>query len=200
MTTNIVITKSNLDAINMKQYTYGIEWSPTFQYYDKDAGKEFYRLLVYLVQNLKSGDIVVDIGTYYGLSAVALASNNNIHVITYDIYDNITDVPGIITLKNVKNIEYRIKDCCDDIHILRDAKIIVLDVDPHDGIQEIDILEKIRESAFRGIVICDDIHLNSGMKTFWDNIPERKIDASEYGHWSGTGVIFFSDDINITFS
>jgi hypothetical protein len=37
----------------------------------------------------------------------------------------------------------------------------------------------------------DDINLNNPMKEFWNVITEDKYDISEYGHWSGTGLVIF---------
>lgn len=199
MSLNITITKSELDELDISRCEKMISWCPTSQYFNKPSGSEHYRLFAYISKCLPNDSIVIDIGTYYGMSAAALSYNKNVNVKTYDIYDNITDDSNINTIRNEHNIEYLIRNCCDDVQTLNSATVIVLDVDPHYGIQEREIIDKIRESGFKGILFCDDIHLNDGMKSFWNDIPERKKDITEYGHWSGTGVVFFSDTIDISF-
>jgi hypothetical protein len=33
------------------------------------------------------------------------------------------------------------------------------------------------------------------MNEFWNNIPEPKFDITQYGHLSGTGVVFMSNPL-----
>lgn len=196
----MIISKEDLDNIDMIAWKKAVEWTSSAEYFDKPAGEEFYRLIAYLAQQMPAGCTFVDIGTYFGLSAAALASNEGCQVKTYDIYDHITDNIDTYTIKNVNNIEFLIKDCLDDADVLAKASIIVLDVDPHDGLQETEIVAKLRAVGFKGVLIVDDIKLNDKMKQFWNEIPERKKDVSTYGHWSGTGIVYFSDDIQIEFA
>jgi predicted O-methyltransferase YrrM len=196
---NIFISKDQLNKLNMEASKRPVTWTPSSQYYDKPAGDEFYRLISFIAQNMPDGSSLVDIGTYFGLSAVALASNPKCTVKTYDIYDHITEDSTAFTVKNLENVEYCLKDCMDDGDVLAAAKVIILDVDPHDGAQETDIMAKLRAVGFKGIVILDDINLNEKMKAFWSEIPERKLDITSYGHWSGTGIVYFSDEIRVDF-
>lgn len=199
----ITISKNDLNAIDMAQYTDPIKWSPKcMHYFDWKAGMEVYRLLCYLSQQLPAGSKIVDIGTHLGSSATALATNPNCSVITYDLTEQIkmnVDITTTPTIYDVKNITYIIKNCLEDVDVLSSASLIYLDVDPHDGKQEVKFLEQLRKCGFRGILILDDIHVNSGMKTMWDNIPEPKKDITEYGHASGTGIVYFSDDYRVDF-
>jgi len=72
-----------------------------------------------------------------------------------------------------------------------------LDIDPHDGIQEMIFLDMLRKIKYKGLIMCDDIHINSGMEVFWSNITEEKFDLSHIGHCHpngqiyGTGLIVF---------
>ena len=146
---------------------------------------EHYRLLVYL-SYLFDGITILDLGTCQGHSAVALSQNKNNKVITYDI-----DKKENIIIDNVKNIEFRLLDInLEDDFVLEQAKIILLDIDPHDGVQEAKFYNKLRNINFKGILICDDINLNDGMIKFWSNITEEKYDITDIGHWSGTGIVY----------
>jgi hypothetical protein len=41
-----------------------------------------------------------------------------------------------------------------------------------------------------GTLILDDIYLNDDMVNFWNQINDDKIDATNIGHSTGTGVVF----------
>lgn len=196
----ITVTKEALNALDLASFKGAVSWAPSAEYFDKMAGEEFYRLLSFLANAMPKGSKLVDIGTYCGLSANALSTNREITVTTYDIYDHITDNPDANTIRKVANIEYLLKDCLEDGPALALAKVVVLDVDPHDGAMEAEIFSMLRSVGFRGVVVLDDIKLNGKMKEFWEGIPERKLDVTSYGHWSGTGIVYFSDDIDIVFA
>jgi hypothetical protein len=151
---------------------------------------EHYRVLTYL-SFLFNNELIVDAGTCQGHSCLALAQNKNNLVYTYDIVPK--DLNHIT--ENYKNVTKYIKDInleTDDI--LEKAKIILLDIDPHDGKIEKIFYDKLCTTKFNGILICDDINLNEGMKNFWNSIDKEKYDISHIGHWSGTGIVNFSNE------
>ncbi len=78
-------------------------------------------------------------------------------------------------------------DCVNNMDEIVKSDFIVLDIDPHDGIEETRILEALEKNNYKGIVLLDDINLNPGMKNFWKDI-------TEYGHWSGTGIVIFDSN------
>lgn len=200
---NLNISNKSLDELDMEGYAPYVAWCPGIHatIFVKQAGVEHYRLFSYIAMQLAKDDTVVDIGTFFGASALAFAMNKDIRVITYDIVDNIAETApdGARTIYEHANIDSRIKDCTEDTEILAGAKVILIDVNPHDGIKERYILEKIRKSGFKGILLLDDIHLNPAMEEFWSSIAERKEDITAYGHWSGTGIVYFSDEHRIQF-
>ena len=73
----------------------------------------------------------------------------------------------------------------------------MLDVDPHDGIQERDFFKFFEEIGYVGLVVLDDIYINNNMKKFWNDIKQPKLDMTQYGHWSGTGLVQFGNLFNI---
>ncbi len=173
-------------------------WHFYIQYFVLGPGKEHYPLLAHLAMQCEPGDIIVDLGTHVGMSALALAYNEHVKVISYDLVDLIqTEEPSA---KTCPNIDLRIMNCKHDVATLLQAKIILMDVDPHDGIQEKEYIELLMKHEYKGIVLCDDIYLDA-MKPFWDWVPLKKLDISHYGHWSGTGAIIFdpnSADLQVT--
>jgi hypothetical protein len=168
-------------------------WHPFTRYFSLGMGQEHYKLLAFLSKQCDKGDVIYDIGTHVGFSALALAYNRNVHVTTYDLVNHIQT--NQITAKDWANIHFKIADCTQpgEIESFAKASIIFLDVDPHDGIQEPHIFQAIQNAGFRGLMLVDDIHLNEGMKKFWEWIPLKKYDITNYGHFSGTGVVVFDE-------
>jgi len=149
---------------------------------------EHYKLLKY-IGSLYDNIQIIDAGTAHGYSCFALAQNKNNKIITYDISDKTH-----LNLNKYSNIEVKKLDINkekDDV--IKNSHIIFLDVDPHNGLQEIEFYRKLTNMKYNGIVICDDINLNSEMKRFWSIIKEEKYDISEVGHFSGTGIVNFSE-------
>ena len=66
-------------------------------------------------------------------------------------------------------------------------------MDPHEGTREFEFCEWLRAKDYKGFVICDDIWYFKPMRdAFWYKIPaEHRLDITEMGHWSGTGVVRF---------
>lgn len=179
---------NKLDLSSLRQY---VEWSPTSQYLELPAGKEHYRMISYLAFQLKDNENpYVDIGTYTGLSAVALSLDDSQSVITYDVCDWIPDDTEY-TCKTKPNIAMKLTNCCNDMDAISKSKLIVLDIDPHDGVEEQVIIDKLQDSGFKGLLVLDDIHLNGDMESFWESISLPKLDVTKYGHWSGTGIVNF---------
>lgn len=187
ITINTSIRSQNLDPLN-KLYKPAAD-DPFF---NLEAGVEHYKLLASISDQLKGSPTIYDLGTYKGFSALALSNNKNINVITYDI-ENVEDN---INMKHINNIKFVVKDAYLDVTTFKDSPVIMLDIDPHDGIQETNIIKKLVEVGYRGIVICDDIHLNQGMRIFWRFVPShlKKYDITDYGHASGTGLIVFDTE------
>jgi hypothetical protein len=147
---------------------------------------EHYKLLAFISQVFK-GQTIFDIGTFYGESAVALAHEPSTKVISYDIVDlrRINNPPS--------NVEFRLGDFRNDSKLLS-SPFIFIDVDPHDGTQEADFHKFFLESGYKGITMWDDIHLNPQMNAWWDSINDPSVykhDITEFGHFSGTGMIIY---------
>lgn len=189
---NIKISLEELNNIDMKYCEDYIRWKPTHtQYFTDVAGKEHYRLLAFLSDTIYtySKKPYIDIGTYLGYSALALSKHPESRVITYDIIDCIPDIG--YTMKSIDRIEHRITDCLNEMSTLLNSDLICLDVDPHDGIQEIEIFNALKDAGYKGLLVVDDIFINKDMTSFWNSIELPKYDMSKYGHFSGTGLVIF---------
>lgn len=148
-----------------------------------DLDREHYQLLAWVSREL-SDTTLVDIGTFRGLSALALSANPANHVISYDI-ENFLDLSN-----PPSNIEFKIGDFFQDTRVLK-SPFIMFDVDPHDGIIERKTLAWLANNDYQGVVFFDDINLNDAMRSVWQSITQEKHDLTAHGHWSGTGAVFF---------
>lgn len=158
------------------------------KYFLKPPGEEHYHLLASLAAQLNNATIV-DIGTHYGYSALALSGNNN-RVITFDIADQRRlSLPSSVQFKLVNILEQP------DAFPL-DTSLALLDIDPHSGREEQAMIELLLRRGWKGTVLCDDVHLNDGMRKFWQwasDLPGvRATDLTHVGHWSGTGALELS--------
>lgn len=152
-----------------------------FEHHRKDPKREHYALLCDLSWMVKD---VIDAGTFMGLSAHCLASNKNARITSYDIDDSHLREEWI----SHNNIVFKKMPVLDDLdHVLK-SDFIFLDIDPHDGIQEKVFSDKLIENKYTGVVLCDDIYLKQAMFDWWKSLPGIRIDLTDIGHFSGTGL------------
>lgn len=158
------------------------------QYYHLQAGQEHYRLLSYFATQYNY-EILTDLGTNRGASAVALSVNPSNLVYSIDI-ENVKEGESLPS-----NCEYAIGNILWNTDIfdrVLNSRFIMMDID-HEYHNEIQIYRRLAEREWKGIIVCDDIHLNDPMKRFWDEVSHPKLDITKYGHISGTGVIVMDD-------
>jgi hypothetical protein len=152
---------------------------PDYCFYGGEPYKNYMELSIH-----NDKQTIIDIGTYRGHSAFAWASNRRNNVHTFDIADYVEiELPDNVTVHHKGGLEI-------PKALIKSANIILLDVDPHDGIKEPEIFKHIVKSGFKGLLICDDICLNEEMKDFWDSIEHKK--EIVYWHHSGTGLVYFN--------
>jgi predicted O-methyltransferase YrrM len=195
----ILINNRVLDNFTMKNSEYLFHKD----YYENLSGFHEYRLYSYL-STFFDNTKILDIGTSYGRSAIALSHNIKNRVISYDIINHIQNNNHKVYSK--PNVEFRIKDVLDDLtpEFLSDCKLIIIDID-HYETTEIKIFNKLNECNYSGIVILDDIHhpqkdMNEAMQRLWNSISFPKFDITEYAHSSGTGLILINtNNIHLIF-
>ncbi len=158
-----------------------------------DAGIEHYKMLAYLSMQF-NGVEIFDIGTHRGASAAALSYNKNNIVHSFDI-------SNLYPLPSISNVNYHIEDIVTDTpsranwtERLLASPLIFFDIDPHEGGREYEFYEWLKANNYQGALICDDIWYFKPMRdNFWYKIPTaEKLDLTSFGHWSGTGVIRFT--------
>ncbi len=162
-------------------------------------GKEHYKLLAYLSHQYDN-KIIIDIGTHYGTSALALSNNPNNTVYTFDICDKLSPKEKELLWYN-NNVKFSSDNLWNDSKreqykdIILQSSLIFLDIDPHGGKDEYEFYTWLKSNKYQGILILDDIHYFKDMRdNLWHHIPnEEKYDLTEFGHWSGTGLVTFKD-------
>ena len=199
-----------MSEINIK-YSYILQESG-FQY-----GTEGYYVILSHLSTYFNNSIIVDMGTYTGGSAQALAYNKSNTVYTYDVMEDATAIQRFATVE-CENVKYIVGNCIrdswrgmavfDDTSPMSDEKIflsselIFLDVDPHDGRQENDVLNFLISNNWKGIMVCDDIGLgleipnsHPPMLEWWNSIdlPKNNISNNFYASGTGTGIICFDN-------
>jgi len=161
--------------------------SPIYVNWDIRPGRCEYNLYAHLADQFND-TVILDIGTGGGGSATALAYNSTNTVYSYDIARR--EVHDYLDLDNVWLL---IGDFMQDKEIdYSNVSIIMIDVDPHDGVQEPVMLKHLQEVGWSGLLLMDDVSSEwPDLLKVWEDIPYERFDLIEIGHWSGTGLANF---------
>jgi len=179
---------NSLEFIDLFPY---ILWHENRKYFDLPCGTEHYRLLAYMSLQLPKGQTILDVGTYLGMSAVALAYNRTCTVKSFDLVNHFGN--QLVNPTHRSNISFQQENILEKLpEYLINCSFILLDTN-HDGEFEHTFFEALLKNNFQGVLILDDIHLNEAMKSFWNSISFKKIDITHIGHWSGTGAVIFNE-------
>lgn len=166
---------------------------PTFKYFNNIPGKEHFRLLAFL-STLFENKKIIDVQTNHGHSALALSFNDNNEVISFlgnEKKPEYIETRENIQFENENLLNESVQENWKDV--IRDSECIFLDIEPHEGIEEIKFYQYLKNINYKGILICDDIWYFKNMRDrFWSQIPDNmRYDLTNYGHWSGTGIVSF---------
>jgi len=154
-------------------------------------GVEAYALYAYLSTLFDDGTIL-DIGTLFGSSALALSYNPNNKVITYDVNVH-NDHEYLLQRPNIsyKHIDFM----TDDSIVWEDVKMILIDTD-HNGAQETEFVKFLIEKDWSGLLLLDDIHINPQMEEFWSCFEDGiKVDVTHLAHSLPCGSGFVEFDL-----
>lgn len=184
----ITLSNTTLDALDMKSIEPKI--TTYYDYFTLPSGQEHYRLLRYLAKKIAGP--IVEIGTHAATSVVALSADTTQPIVTYDIVDE-----KHREFEDLTTVTFRLCEFSDDAEyrdFILSAPMIFIDA-PHDGAFEMFCYQWLKDNGYKGLTIWDDIHLNEPMRQFWSRVTLPKQDLSKYGHITGTGAIFFGDDV-----
>lgn len=188
-----------LNAINLESIRPFVKESEWFY---QPPGREHHKLLAYL-STLFTNRTIFDIGTHHGDSAHALAFNQTNRVYSFDITDR---VPA--HRRQCLNIDYQLTDLFNATtraawkdRLLASA-LIFIDIDPHEGSREFELVTWLYNNSYEGIIVLDDIWYFKEMRNnLWYRIEGKyKTDLTQVGHWSGTGLVSFHAQITTDFT
>lgn len=202
MTNLITINLSKVqlaDVSAMQAYPLGTDAGLDYDLYQFNTigggieGGVQYKLLHYLSSQIFENTLILDVGTRAGHSAHALALSRRNRIYTYDIIDStkyINYLKGILKYDNIffKQLDINLESTS----VLLESELIVLDIDPHDGIQEDKFFFTLDKIGYQGLVLLDDSKWES-MQPFIKSIRHTTFDATKYGHSSGSLFVDFSD-------
>ena len=194
---NYNVSEDKINELNFLKFNEVIKESDKIEF-NGVPGKQHYRMLSYF-STLFNDSIIIAIGTHMGNSALALSYNKTNIIQTFDIVDNVVNTE----IKKVGNIIFHIKNLFDPIvsksfeKTILSSAFIFLDVEPHNGTMEFYFYNYLKSINYKGFVICDDIWYFKEMRdNFWYKIPySMRYDITRVGHWSGTGIISFNEEI-----
>jgi hypothetical protein len=163
-----------------------------------------YGLLGY-ISTLKDNQRIVEMGTRFGFSALAMSINETNHVISYDIVER---GQSLIVRPN---LEFRLCNllAAENNHLMLESDILFVDIAPHNGIDEKQITDYLLAQNYKGITLWHDIHDGSKkqpprtMWKWWTELPPtlRKLDltAATLGAEAapGVGLVDFSNTVEI---
>ncbi len=189
----ITISQEEINKISLNQLGLDYPYQNTNHPGDP-LGQPFHNLYAYF-STLFNGIKIADIGTRTGNSALALSYNENNIVDSYDVNSNYYN----IVTEHIKkpNINFNLENILMSSKILQ-YPLISLDVDPHDGIQERYCFAFLEANNYKGIVLLDDIGPDWPALDYWFrsiNLP--KWDLTKYGHFSGTGLVDFTGELEV---
>jgi len=177
------------------------------------ADLEHYHAILAHLSTYFNDSIIIDMGTHTGNSAAALSYNKSNKVYTFDIAPT-EEAAERFKRDEYKNIIYIIGNCIEnnwygqplgpfstnlseplksEKEIFLSSELIFLDIDPHDGVQEPQVLDFLITNDWKGIMVCDDIgHQHPPMHDWWQSIelPTYTI-RNKYAAFKGTGVVCF---------
>lgn len=174
------------DSINKIDMSYFNQFYPDHPTISGTNDSDPYRLLTYL-SSIINNTSIIDAGSHHGASALALSYNKSNKVYGFDI-----GFYGVPWRGFIDNCSLAQRDVFEiEPELIKFTSLINLDIDPHDSEQEIRFFNLLKKCRYRGLLVCDDIHMPN-MQKFWDFMPQPKVDITKYGHFSGTGIYCFN--------
>jgi len=166
---------------------------------------EHYRLLAALVKLLQPKR-VIEVGTFRGLSALALKKflPSAGRIATFDVvpWDSLSDT--CLRLQDFEDdrLRQQIGDLSDaavfELHrsLIQETELLFVD-GPKDGVFERKLLQQLETVDFQKslLVVMDDIRFWN-MLAIWQDIARPKLDLTSFGHWSGTGLVDWRSGTN----
>lgn len=159
---------------------------------------EHYRLLAALTKILQPR-VAIEIGTFTGMGALSILQElpGDGRVVTFDLVPwgdfrdtnlTIDDFRSDRLTQVIANVA-EAEGLAPHRALFESADFIFID-GPKDGVTEPRIIRALDSLSLRAgvIVMFDDIRVLN-MVDVWRNLRHPKMDATSFGHWSGTGLV-----------
>lgn len=171
-------------------------------YYPDVWPGEHYKILAGFIRLLKP-QLVVEVGTFTGLSALTIANSlpADGRLVTFDLIPWHEFRDTVLAKSDFENgkITQELSDLGEPakfqqhLNLIRSADFIFLD-GPKDGVFERRILDNLSSQPLPAnpIIMLDDIRVWN-MLDIWRKVSRPKLDLTSFGHWSGTGIINWTD-------
>lgn len=155
--------------------------------------REHYRLLAALSSFIHPSETIVDIGTCYGDSALALSYSGH-RIESFDVADLVGEraLPSTVHRHQADLFDPTIREA--RAQTLLDSGLILIDIAPHAGTQELEMVRWLQANSYQGLIVLDDIWWYKEMRdNLWYRIePRYRTDVTAFGHWSGSGIVSFA--------
>ena len=178
---------------------------PDTSYFNIFPG-EHYRLLAGLLRNLEP-KLCIDIGTHTGMSARTMLdhTSKSCQIHSFDII-HWQEFESHLNEKDFEQgrLTQHLEDLSEEViftkHIstIEKSQIIFCDA-PKDGQFEykfLRLLQEVKPSEKQRLLILDDIRFLN-MLPVWRSIRSPKLDATSFGHWSGTGIVDITSGLEL---
>jgi len=155
---------------------------------------EHYKLLAAFMQVLKP-ELVIEIGTATGLSALSMLPYFSGRLVTFDVKDWTSYPNTVLKKSDFGRMQQIVADLSNPLvfeqyrPLLAQSSFIFIDA-THDGALEKILLDLLATISFKTapFILFDDIKVWTMLK-MWREIRFPKLDLTSFGHWSGTGVV-----------
>lgn len=191
----MILTRADFEKVDLERLRPFVSGPNANEFFMKT---EHYRLLATLSTFVAPGKKIIDIGTCYGDSALALSYNGN-YVDSFDVTDMVggRSLPDTINRNQANLFDSTVRESYREA--LLSSGLILIDIAPHAGTQELELVQWLQQNGYAGLIVLDDIWWYKEMRdNLWYRIePQFRTDATSFGHWSGSGIVSFSGRVEI---
>jgi len=164
-----------------------------------------YGLLGY-ISSLVDNQRIIEMGTRFGFSALAMSINETNKVTSYDIVER----GQSLIVK--PNLHFRLLNLLEEenSHVILESDILFVDIAPHNGVDEKQITDYLIANNYKGITLWHDIHDGSRKqppRTMWKwwialdpSLNKFDLTTAQAGAEAspGVGLVDFSGTVEVT--
>jgi cephalosporin hydroxylase len=190
LNTKVLEMVKELDLTPLLDHIQNVGWGQQLEVKNISGTHNLYYQWLHCLMKLKQPKQVVELGSASGISTILMATVLPKDSILYSV-DNDPDIAWKWMKYDYPQAK---KILADDLNmdIWKDIDLSKTDIWFIDTLHEEQQLRKemlLYSKYFKrgSIVIFDDIHLNEGMQSVWDEFPYDKCDNSDPCHYSGFG-------------